>query len=148
MTPRILGAVAVVALALAACGQEKPPSPPPPPVATVGCTGNCKVDIMVTGDCTVAGNITANPPSLPVHLANTIHWNILPEDQKTWTFADPNGIAGLPTPQFHGGHATGSGKRYQIDDDNTDSGEHKYTVNLQAGATACAPLDPIIRNGQ
>lgn len=150
MAPKLI-ASAVAALALVACNQPTGVSGGP----GLPCnSGVCKADVTVSaGGCGTASNITVNPDPLPIpkNTPHKIEWTIK-TDGYTWVPA-PGGITGLPPGapgMFTNPHDTGNGKKYTIDDGNTDTAptSYKYGVNLMdPSGKLCAVLDPSIRNG-
>ena len=113
-------------------------------------SGVCKLDVTIAAaGCADPANITVTPDPLkvPKNSPNRIEWTIKTTGY-TWVAA-PNGITSLPPSQFSDPHVTGSGKKYDLRDANTDSAptDHKYDIHLQKNGTVCAVKDPIIRNG-
>lgn len=145
MAPKILAPAIVATLALIACttgidGSSLPCN-----------SGVCKLEVSVAAaGCANPANITVTPDPLPVPKGspNKIEWTIK-TDGYTWV-AEPGGVTGLPAGMFKNPHATGSGKKYDIHDDNTDSSptDYKYAIHLTApNGSLCAVKDPFIRNG-
>lgn len=158
MTPRILGAVGLVALAVTACGPSSPPPPPPPPTTAGagGCmNGHCQLTVTVAdGGCTDPSKISVDPDPLPVPKKkfHTIEWTIATAHY-TWQPPPPpapGGISGLPSPPFSNPKVNGNGDKYTIDDANMEDAptEYKYGVNLQSGGKNCVVKDPTIINGK
>jgi hypothetical protein len=113
--------------------------------------GVCKLDVTVTGgSCASPANITVAPDPLPVPKGspNKIEWTIQTNGY-TWAPA-PNGITSLPSPMFTNPHNTGNGKKYDIQDANTNPTptDYKYDIRLMGpDGTRCAVKDPTIKNG-
>lgn len=149
MQARILVAVGLVALALAAC--EKGSNP----VAGACNGGVCKVTVTVgDGGCTDPSKITVDPDKLEAgkKTPNKIEWTIVTANY-TWQPPPPpapGGISGLPSPPFSNPKVNGNGDKYTIDDANMEDAptEYKYGVNLQSGGKNCVVKDPTIINGK
>ena len=137
MAKQVLAFIALVAFAGIAWGQP--------------CnSGVCKLDVTVAAaGCADPANIkvTPDPLQVPKNSPNRIEWTIQTNGY-TWVAA-PNGITSLPSSQFTDPHVTGSGKKYDLRDANTDTAptDYKYDIHLQKNGTPCAVKDPIIRNG-
>lgn len=151
MARRTLAALFLVTFASIACGQQQPAagggSGKPPPCNS----GVCKLDVTVTdAGCADPNNIKVNPDPLLVTkgVPNRIEWTIQTKDY-TWVPV-PKGITGLPPSQFTDPNVTGSGKKYELKDANTDTKptDHKYAIQLlDPKGKPCTVKDPIIRNG-
>jgi hypothetical protein len=154
MTPKVYASAVVTMLALIGCWQpQSQPSSGSP--GALNCTpNNCKVAVVITGDCTNAANITLNPDQLPVPKANhhiKIDWDIQTAGFK-WVAA-PGGITFTTPPLPPAGEFTNphdNGSKYDLTDENTATTRtpYKYGVHLrQDNGTLCAVKDPFIING-
>ena len=125
---------ATAALFAAACA-ETPASFRSP------CTsGVCKAWVTVV-DC-AQGHLPVNPDPIRVPGTNNIEWTI---DTDGYKFP-ANGIV-VSDPGFTGGHVTGNGKKFILNDA-ARVGYYKYTVTVvrESDGVTCKPYDPFIHN--
>ncbi len=105
----------------------------------------------------VKGTITEVCPD-PIKMGTKpnqeIEWSIDSTDPNAdYTFPD-NGIefklGSGPDPlgQFTKIGPIGNGKKFRIQDKNSDKQLYPYTVNIMNGTTPLTPLDPMITNGE
>lgn len=145
MARKTLALAIVATLALSACGTAGVDG------SSLPCnSGVCKLEVTVAAaGCADATNITVKPDPLPVPKggSNKIEWTIATNGY-TWVAA-PGGVTGLPPGMFNNAHDTGSGKKYDIHDANTDAAptDYKYAIHLKGPSGLCAVKDPFIRNG-
>ena len=154
MVSKVIAFAVVLVATLMACGQPQSQQTSSAP-ASLNCTpNNCKVAVIVSGDCSNAANITLNPDQLPVpkiHHHIKIDWEIQTAGFK-WVPA-PGGITFTTPPLPPSGEFTNphdNGAKYDLTDENTatSSTPYKYGVHLQrSNGTLCAVKDPFIVNG-